>query len=96
MSASSRREGVGRMATYTGGAQAKPGVGAMLWLTVVAFVVAAVVVIALVATQSGTPLSSHPVTGQKQGQIDVPVGKGGPLQPRTVPLGSGICAQCAP
>ncbi len=85
------------MATYTGGAQAKPGVGAMLWLTVIAFVVAAVVVIALVATQSGTPLSSHPVTGQTQGhQIEVPAGKGGPLQPRTVPLGSGICHQCAP
>jgi hypothetical protein len=84
------------MATYTGDAQAKPAAGTMLWLAVVAFVVAAILVIALVATQGGTPVSSHPVTGQKQGQISFPAGKGGPMQTRPIPLGSGICHQCAP
>ncbi len=83
------------MATYTGEAQAKPGIGTMLWLAVVAFVVAAVVVIALIATQGGTPVSSHPVTGQ-QGQISFPAGKGGPIRTQPIPLGSGICHQCAP
>lgn len=82
------------MATYTGDAQAEPGTGTMLWLAVVAFVVAAVLVIALVATQGGTPVSSRPVTGQTQGQVSVPAGKGGPMQ--QIPLGNGICHQCAP
>ena len=82
------------MATYTGDAQAKPGTGTMLWLAVVAFVVAAVLVITLIAVQGGTPVPSHPVTGQTQGQVSGPAGARVPMQ--QIPLGKGICHQCAP
>jgi hypothetical protein len=84
------------MATYTGDAQAKPNVGMMVWLAVASVVIAAVLVIALVVTQGGSSVPDRPVAGQTQGHsIGVPAGKGhGP--PQTIPLGNGVCHQCAP
>jgi hypothetical protein len=83
------------MATYTEGMQARHRVGAMVWLAVVAFAVAAVLVIALVATQAGSPAPVQPGIGQTQ---DQPVGPstGGDFGKHAVPLGNGICARCAP
>ena len=82
------------MATYTEGPQARH-IGSMVWLAVIAFVVAAVLVIALVSTQGGSPAPVRPVVGQTQEQPTGPStardpGKG------AIPLGNGICHQCAP
>ena len=82
------------MATYTEGPQARH-VGSMVWLAVIAFVVAAVLVIALVSTQGGSPAPVRPVVGQTQEQPTGP-STGGDIGKNTVPLGNGVCHQCAP
>ena len=81
------------MATYTGTTQAKRGFSGMIWVAVVAFVVAALLVIALIAIQGGSPARSSSGNGQTQTQTNGTGGGSGELQ--TIPLGNGICARCA-
>jgi hypothetical protein len=83
------------MATYTGNMQAKPRVTTMVWLAVLAFAVAAVLVIALVTTQGGSETPA--TTGIVQTQTHPFVAPaGGDPGKHAVPLGNGICHQCAP
>jgi hypothetical protein len=56
------------MATYTGSTQATPRVG-KIWLAVVAFAIAAVLVIALVAMQGGSKAPSRPSAGPTQSHL---------------------------
>jgi hypothetical protein len=99
------------MATYTGTAQSKPSIGLAVWVAVVAFAIAAAVVLALVAFGGGSSRSVHP------GAADAPAtgfaglenpgaygtGNGttgshvtGSTGSNLIPLGNGICARCAP
>jgi hypothetical protein len=82
------------MATYTGTTQAKRGFGAMIWVAVVAFVVAAALTIALLAMQGGSPATGSSGNGQTQTQTNGTGGGSGEVQ--TIPRGNGICARCAP
>jgi hypothetical protein len=82
------------MATYTEGPQARQ-VGSMVWLAVIAFVVAAVLVIALVSTQGGSPAPVQQGGDQTQVQPPGPSAGGG-VGKRLIPRGDGICYQCAP
>jgi hypothetical protein len=98
------------MATYTETAQGKPSIGLAVWLAVVAFAVAAAVVLALVAFGGdSSPLQS--TTGGAQttgfgGQRDAGaygIGTGttgshvtGSTGSGLIRLGNGICARCAP
>jgi hypothetical protein len=86
------------MATYTGTTQTKRGFGRMIWVAVVAFVVAAALTVAIVAMQGGSPGTSSPGDGQTQTQVQTQTNGtgGGSGEVQTIPLGNGICARCAP
>jgi hypothetical protein len=102
------------MATHAGTTHAKPGIGKSVWLAVAAFVVAAIVVIALVAMLGGSTTPAHPVPVGTATVISGVENPGGNLgrsgqtgihgsQPGgdqsvsgLIPLGNGVCPQCAP
>jgi hypothetical protein len=82
------------MATYTGTTQAKRQFSRMIWVAVVAFVVAAALTIAFLAMQGGSPATGSSGNGQTQTQTNGTGGGSGEVQ--TIPRGNGICARCAP
>jgi len=88
------------MAIYTGTTQTKRGFGQMIWVAVVAFVVAAALTVAIVAMQGGSPGTGSSGDGQTQTQTQTHPhtngAGGGSGELQTIPLGNGICARCAP
>jgi ABC-type phosphate transport system substrate-binding protein len=82
------------MAAYTGTTQVKPGLG-KIWLAVLAFAVAAALVIALVAMQGGSPAPSSPGTAQTQSHLNGVPTTGGSGTPQAI-AHHLICSRCAP
>ena len=83
------------MATYTETTQTKRGFGRMIWVAVVAFVVATALTVAIVAMQGGSPGTSSPGDRQTQTQVQTQThthtngAGGGSGESEMIPLGNG-------
>lgn len=81
------------MATYAGSTQASPRFGSTIWLAVVAFAVAAALVVVFALVQGGSSGPDRVGTRQTVSHsVLMPAANN--VGDHTIPLGNGICHQC--